>query len=338
MYTLRLTFGYFSDITQRTPTKALELGVQAEKAGFDAVWTSDHFHPWVHTNAKAGFAWVWLGAFAQASQKVAFGTGVTAPTLRYNPAIVAQAFATLGDMYPGRPFLTLGTGEAMNEVPAGADWPAFPERIARLEEAVKITRMLWSKEFVSFQGKYFRLSKANLYTRPQNPIPLYVAASGKKVAQLAGRYADGLLTLPFSDEHYKQVLFPALEKGAKVAGRDPSKIEKLVELQVSYDRDYSKALANTMWWAPTVLPVFFKVPIWDPREIESHGKLVSEAGLKTAWFISSSVEDHIKNIEHYIKLGFNNIHLQNSSWDDTEFISTFGAKVLPYLRETYGEE
>ncbi len=335
---MKPTFGYFSDITQRDLTYALELGVKAEKAGFDAVWTSDHFHPWVHTDAKAGFAWVWLGAFAQASHKVAFGTGVTAPMLRYNPAIVAQAFATLGNMYPGRPFIALGTGEAMNEIPAGASWPAFPERMARLEEAVKIIRMLWTNDFVSYKGKYFRVSKATLYSKPKKPIPLYIAANGKKVAGLAGRYADGLLTLPFPDEHYRDVLFPAFERAAKAEGRDPSKLEKLVELQVSYDPDYKKALENTRWWAPTVLPVFFKVPIWDPKEIESHGKLVSEEGLKTAWFISDSVEDHIKNIERYIKLGFTNIHLQNSSWDDTGFITTFGAKVLPYLKETYGRE
>lgn len=335
---MKQTFGYFSDITQRDLTVALELGVKAEKAGFDAVWTSDHFHPWVHTNAKAGFAWTWLGALGQATNRVAIGTGVTAPILRYNPAIVAQAFATLGNMYPGRAFVALGTGEAMNELPVGAGWPVFSERMNRLEEALKIIRSLFSKDFVTYRGKYYSLKKANLYTKPAKPVPIYVAASGKKIAELAGRYADGLLTLPFPDEHYRDVLFPALESGARKAGRDPTQIEKLVELQVSYDRDYDKAVASTRWWAPTVLPVFFKVPISDPREIEAHGNLVSEEGLKTAWFISNSVEDHIKNIERYIKLGFTNIHLQNSSWDDSDFIETFGSKVLPYLRETYGKE
>jgi coenzyme F420-dependent glucose-6-phosphate dehydrogenase len=127
-------------------------------------------------------------------------------------------------------------------------------------------------------------------------------------------------------------------KGARASGRDPSEIEKLVELQVSYDKDYDKALEATKWWAPTVLPVFFKVPISDPREIESHGALVSEDGLKTGWFISDSIDAHIKNIERYIKLGFTNIHLQSSSWDDSNFISEFGSKVLPYLKEAYGKE
>jgi coenzyme F420-dependent glucose-6-phosphate dehydrogenase len=333
-----LTLGYYSDITQREPTDAIRFGKLAEEAGFDAVWTSDHFHPWVHTNAKCGFAWVWLGSFGASTRKVMFGTGITAPIIRYNPAIVAQAFATLGNMYPSRPFIAVGTGEAMNELPVGMKWPHFRERAERLEEAVKIMKMLWSEEFVSFRGKYYSLKKANLYTKPKKPVPLYIAANGPTVAELAGKYADGLLTLPFPDEHYRNVLFPAVAKGARASGRDPSEIEKLVELQVSYDKDYDKALEATKWWAPTVLPVFFKVPISDPREIESHGALVSEDGLKTGWFISDSIDAHIKNIERYIKLGFTNIHLQSSSWDDSNFISEFGSKVLPYLKEAYGKE
>ncbi len=130
-----------------------------------------------------------------------FGTGLTAPTTRYHPAIVAQAFATLGDMYPGRVFIALGTGEAMNELPLGLNWPGFKERAERLEEAIKVMRLLWTKEFVNFRGKYYRLSGANLYTKPQRPIPIYVAANGPKTAEMAGRHADGFLTLPFPDSH-----------------------------------------------------------------------------------------------------------------------------------------
>jgi coenzyme F420-dependent glucose-6-phosphate dehydrogenase len=334
---LMLKLGYYSDITQRTPAQAIDYAALAEREGFDAIWTGDHFHPWVHTDAKCGFAWVWLGALGQRTNRVMMGTGITCPTIRYHPAIVAQAYATLGDMYPGRVFIAVGTGEAMNELPLGLKWPSFKERKERLEEAVKIMRMLWSKEFADFRGKYYRLRRANLYTKPKKPIPLYIAANGPTVAEMAGKYADGFLTLPFPEEHYTDVLFPALTKGARQAGRDPDKIEKLMELQMSYDEDYDKAVENTRWWAPTVMPIFFKAPIADPREIEAHGKLVSEEGLLTGWFISNSVEEHIKNIERYIKLGFTNIHLQSSSPDETKFIQTFGKKVLPYLRETYGK-
>jgi coenzyme F420-dependent glucose-6-phosphate dehydrogenase len=334
---MKITLGYYSDITQRTPAEAIDYAVHAEKEGFDAVWTGDHFHPWVHTGAKCGFAWTWLGALGQRTSRVMMGTGVTAPIIRYHPAIVAQAFATLSDMYPGRPFIAVGTGEAMNELPLGLKWPTFRERTERLEEAVKIMRLLWNNEFVSFRGKYFRLRKANLYTKPKKPIPLYIAANGPTVAQIAGRYADGFLTLPFPDSHYKEVLFPALEQGARQEGRDPSKIEKLMELQMSYDEDYDKAVQSARWWAPTVMPIFFKAPIADPHEIEAHGKLVSDEGLLTGWFISSRLEDHIKNIERYIKLGFTNIHLQSSSPNENEFISAFGKRVLPYLKDTYRE-
>jgi len=333
---VKLALGYYSDITQRSPTQALRYATMAEKEGFDSIWTGDHFHPWVHTDAKCGFAWVWFGSLGERTTRVMFGPGLTAPTIRYHPAIVAQAFATLGDMYPGRPFIALGTGEAMNELPLGLNWPPFKERAERLEEAIKIMRLLWTKEFVDFRGKYYRLRGANLYTKPQKPIPLYVAANGPKVAEIAGRYADGFLTLPFPDSHYTDVLFPALEEGARETGRDPSKIEKLMELQMSYDEDYDKAVQAARWWAPTVMPIFFKAPISDPREIEAHGKLVSEEGLLTGWFISSKIDDHIKNIERYVKLGFTNIHLQSSSPDESNFIRTFGRKVLPYLKETYG--
>ena len=335
---MKLILGYYSDITQRNTAQGLENAVIAEKEGFDSVWTGDHFHPWVHTDARSAFAWVWLGALGQRTNHVSLGTGLTAPIIRYHPAIVAQAFATLGDMYPGRVFIGLGTGEAMNELPLGLEWPSLRERRERLEEAVRIMRMLWTEDFCTFRGKYYRLNKANLYTKPKTPVRIYIAASGPRGAELAGRFGDGFLTLPFPDNQYTDVLFPAMEKGAKVAGRDPSKIERLMELQMSYDEDYDKAVASARWWAPTVMPIFFKAPISDPREIEAHGKLVSEEGLLTGWFISSSLDDHIKNIEHYIKLGFNNIHLQSSSPDESNFIHTFGKKVLPYIRDNYSDK
>jgi coenzyme F420-dependent glucose-6-phosphate dehydrogenase len=332
---MTLTIGYYSDITQHNPTEALNNAVEAEKAGFDSIWTSDHFHPWVHTNANCGFAWVWLGALGQRTGRISMGTGLTSPILRYHPAIVAQAFATLENMYPDRIFLAVGTGEAMNELPLGLEWPSFKERAERLEEAVKIIRLMWTSEFASYRGKYYRLRKANLYTKPRKAIPVYIAANGPTVAEMAGRLADGFLTCPFPDDHYKNTLFPALERGAKKVGRDPAKVEKLIELQVSYDEDYERALENARWWSPTAMPIFFKAPIFDPREIESYGSLVSDEALRSAWFISNSLDDHIKNIERYIKLGFRNIHLQSCSPHDLGFIHAFGEKVLPYLKDSY---
>jgi len=329
-----IEIGYFAPQEQYAPNQLLEHAVLAEKQGFDAIWTSDHFHPWVHTNAQCGFAWIWLSAVGAKTKNVKIGPGVTAPILRYNPAIVAQAFATLGVMYPNRVFLALGTGEALNEMPVGCDWPSYEERRARLEEAIKIIRFLWSRSFVNFNGKYYRLRKANLYTKPPKPIPLYVAASGPKTAELAGKYADGIVTTPAAPDFY-EVLFSAVEKGAKAAGRDPASVEKLLELMVSYDEDYERAVNACKFWAATCVPVFFKYGIFDPREIEQTGNLVGLEGLKTQWFISSDLDEHIKKIEEYFRMGFKNIHVQSTSPDEKKFIRMYGEKVLPYLKDVY---
>jgi len=320
---------------QHQPTELLEFAVAAEKAGFDSIWSSDHFHPWFHTNAAGGFAWVWTAAAAEKTKRIQYGTGVTCPLFRYNPAIVAQAFATLGYMYPNRIFLGIGTGEAMNEVPLGYSWPGFKERVQRLEESIRVMKLLWTKEWVTFKGRYYNLKKANLYTKPEKPVPLYVAASGATVTRIAGKYADGFLTLPFPENHYRDVLFPALEDSAKNAGRDPSEIDKAIEVYVSYGSDYDVALASVRCWAGTMLPWVFKYPIADPREIEAHGRLVGDKQLKEAWLIGTTPEEHIKWIEKYIKLGFRNLHITSSSPNDIKTIEMYGKNILPYLKTTY---
>lgn len=327
--------GYYAPQEQYAPNKLLEHAVLAEKYGFDAIWTSDHFHPWAHTNAHCGFAWTWLAAVAERTERVKVGTGVTVPILRYNPAIVAQAFATLAAMHPGRVFLGLGTGEALNEMPVGCDWPSYGERRARLEEAIRIIRALWTRPFVNFRGKYYRLRKANLYTKPTKPIPIYVAAAGPKSAELAGKYADGIITTPATPEFYDEILFKAVDRGAKAKKRDPSSVEKLLEFMVSYDEDYERAVNACKFWAATCVPIFFKYGISDPREIEQTGNLVGLEGLKTQWFISTDLDDHIKEIEKYVKLGFKNIHVQSTSPDEKKFIRAYGEKVLPYLKGAY---
>ena len=320
---------------QHQPTKLLEFAVAAEKAGFDSIWSSDHFHPWFQTNAAGGFAWVWTAAAAERTKRIQYGTGVTCPLFRYNPAIVAQAFATLGYMYPNRIFLGIGTGEAMNEVPLGYSWPGFKERTQRLEEAIRIMKLLWTEEWVTFKGRYYNLKKANLYTKPAHAIPLYVAASGATVTRIAGKYADGFLTLPFPESHYRDILFPALDESAKKAGRDPSTIDKAIEVYVSYGANYEEALASVRCWAGTILPFVFKYPIADPREIEAYGRLVGDKQLTEAWLIGTTPEEHIKWVEKYIKLGFRNLHITSSSPNDLKTIEMYGKDVLPYLKSTY---
>jgi coenzyme F420-dependent glucose-6-phosphate dehydrogenase len=331
-----IKIGYAAEHEQYQPLPLLDYTVEAERVGFDSIWTSDHFHPWAHTNAAGGFAWIWMAAAAERTRRVEIGTAVTCPILRYNPAIVAQAFATLRAMYPNRIFIGLGTGQAMNEATVGYRWPPFKERAERLVEAIKIMRLLWSHSFVNFKGKYYTLRNANLYTKPTSPPPIFVAAAGPTVAEIAGRYADGLLTNIFPEQHYREVLFPALERGAKTAGRDPSEITKALEIWVSYDEDYDKALETARFWAACLLPAITKFEITDPREIEQHGRLVGDRQLAEYWLIGTKPEDHIKHLEKYIKMGFRDIHIQSSSPDEIKTVKMYGEHVLPYLHSTYG--
>jgi len=332
-----LKIGLATEHEQYQPLPLLDYAVEAERVGFDTIWTSDHFHPWAHTNAAGGFAWVWMAAAAERTKRVEIGTSVTCPTLRYNPAIVAQAFATLRNMYPGRIFIGLGTGEAMNEVPVGCPWPPFKERAERLEEAIRVMKLLWSGSFVNFKGKYYRLRKANLYTKPSSPPPIFLAASGPTVAEMAGKHCDGLLTLPLPEERYRDVLFPALERGARSAGRDPNEVVKALELCVAYDEDYEKALRTARFWAAGIMPLAYKYEIIDPREIEEYGRFVGDEQLTKYWLIGTKPEDHIKHMEKYIKMGFRDIHVESSSPDEIKTIRMYGKHVLPYIRSTYGE-
>ena len=217
-------------------------------------------------------------------------------------------------------------------------WPSFKERAARLEEAIQIMKMLWSKEIVSFKGKYFKLRKANLYTKPASPPPIFVGASGRTAARIAGKYADGLLTLTAPEEHYKNVVFPAMEEGAKSVGRDPSKIVKAVEIAVSYDEDYDKALEASRYWGGALLPVVFTQRIYDTREVEACGSLVGDKQIAENRLIGTSPEQHIKHLEKFLKTGFQHIYIQSSSPDEIKTIRMYSKQVLPYLRSTYGDQ
>lgn len=330
-------FGYGIAVEQRTPTMGLTLASEAEKSGFDSVWFSDHFHPWFDTNACGGFAWVCIASAAERTRNVHFGTAITCPMFRYNPAIVAQAFATLGSLYPSRIFLSVGTGEAMNEVPVGYDWPDFHERIKRLEEAVKIIRLLWNNNWVTFNGHYYKLRKANLYTKPEKPVPLFIAGNGPKTTRLAGLYGDGFLTGALPEEYLQNVIFPALKKGTQEAGRDYEGIEKATELMVSYADDYDIALEAIRCWAGNCFPAVYQYPITDPRVIESYGNLVGEKQLAKAMLIATTPEEHIKGIEKYIRLGFTNIHIGSSSPDEFKTLEMYAKHVIPYLKSTYAQ-
>jgi len=330
-----LKLGYWCAQEQHSPDKIIEFSSIAEVVGFDIISVSDHFHPWSDTGGQSAFPWLMVGIIAERTKKVAVGTSVTTPLFRYHPAIVAQAFATLGYLYPGRIFLTLGTGHSMNETPLGFEWPTSPkEKIKRLEEAVEIINLLWSKEFVTYDGNYYKIHKAKLYTKPKEKIPIYIATANKAVAKIAGKYADGIMVNPRGLENYEEIV-SSMEKEAKRRNRDPNELKKLMEFKVSYDVDYDKALKSTRFWASSAILRHMREKVSDPRELED---MVSEQEIdkiKKTWLIATDSEQIIKSLENFLKLRMDIIFIHSASPDERKFLNILGRDVLPWMREFY---
>ncbi len=332
----RLTLGYKASAEQFPPQRLLDLAVMAEATGFDSVWTSDHFQPWRHTDGHAPNALVWLGAATQATRRVTLGTSVLTPSFRYNPAIVAQAFATLSCLAPGRMILGVGTGESMNEVPVGIDWPDQKERFARLKEAVQLIEQLWREEFVSFRGEFFRTHDATVYDRPERPVPIYIAASGPAAARLAGRVASGFIcTSGKGEELYTQTLLPALAEGAHKAGRDAGPMDKMIEMKVSFDTDRDRALEDTKVWAALALPAETKAGVHDPRDLEALAR-EAEPIAHTRWLVSSDPDEHVDQLAPYLGYGFNHLVFHFPGGDQEAAIARYSELILPRLRARFG--
>ena len=231
-----IRIGYKASAEQFAPRELLDFAVRAEDLGLDLVAISDHFQPWRHHGGHAPSALTWLGAAGQATHRVALGTSVLTPTLRWHPSMIAQAFATLATLNPGRVFLGVGSGEAMNETPAtGAPFPGPKERRMRLAESITLMRQLWTQERVDFEGEFYRTDKATIYDRPETPVPIFVAASGPLAARLAGRVGDGFICTSGKDPALYATLLDNVVAGATAAGRDPAAIRRMIEVKVSYD-------------------------------------------------------------------------------------------------------
>jgi coenzyme F420-dependent glucose-6-phosphate dehydrogenase len=332
-----LKLGYKASAEQFGPRQLLDFAVQAEECGFDSVWVSDHFQPWRHTNGHAPFALSWLGAVGERTRRVLLGTSVLTPTFRYQPAIVAQAFGTLGVLNPGRMILGVGTGESLNEIAVtGAEWPPAKERLARLREAVELIRRLWTEERVTFEGTYCRTSNATIYDRPDQPIPIYISAGGPVAAKFAGRAGDGFIcTSGKGIELYRDRLLPAVEEGAKAAGRDPATIERTIEVKVSFDTDRERALADTRIWAALSLPAEDKVAIHDPREMEKKAASVADQAYRR-WLVSNDPDEHIEQIRPYIELGFTHLIFHAPGDDQSRFLQLYSKEILPRIRQRWG--
>jgi coenzyme F420-dependent glucose-6-phosphate dehydrogenase len=331
-----LRLGYKASAEQFAPRELLDYAVAAEELGLDSVAVSDHFQPWRHTDGHAPFAMSWLAAVGERTSRVLLGTSVLTPTLRYHPAIVAQAFGTLGALYPGRVFLGVGSGEAMNDIPAtGGVWPKFRERSARLEEAVGLMRELWDGERVSHEGAYYRTLRATVYDKPETRVPVYVAASGPKAAALAGRIGDGFICTSGKDPALYEQLLEALERGAGEAGRDAAQIDRYIEVKVSYDADVDYAREACRWWAALGLTTEEKSGVDDPLELERLADANADRGA-SRFIVSDDPQEVVERVATYVDLGFRHLVFHAPGHDQRRFLDAFCADVLPLLRERFG--
>jgi coenzyme F420-dependent glucose-6-phosphate dehydrogenase len=324
--------GYKASAEQFDPATLLEFAVEAERTGLEIVAISDHFQPWVHTGGHSPAALPWLGAAAARTSSATLGTSVLTPTLRYHPSIIAQAFATLGCLAPGRVFLGVGTGEAMNETPVtGGEFPGRKERRQRLAEAIELIRLLWRDERVDFEGRFYRTQRATVYDRPDEPVPIYVAASGPLAAKLAGRAGDGFICTSGKDPALYEELLGKVAEGASDAGRDPARIRRMIEIKVSYDRDRERAFENTHFWAALGLEPEQKEGIEDPLEMERVAREnVDQAPRR--FICSDDPEEVVEKIRVYVELGFDELLLHAPGHDQRRFLEQFGEDVLPLLR------
>jgi coenzyme F420-dependent glucose-6-phosphate dehydrogenase len=331
-----LRIGYKASAEQFGPRQLLDYAVQAEQVGLDSVLVSDHVQPWRHHGGHAPFSLSWLAAVGERTERVQLGTSVMTPTFRYNPAVVAQAFATLGCLYPGRVMLGVGTGEALNEVAVGsvADWPDFKERFARLREAVRLMRELWTNERVTFEGDYYRTTDATVYDRPEAPVPVYVAAGGPLVARYAGRSGDGFIcTSGKGEELYRDRLLPAVDEGLEKSGRTREDLDRMIEVKLSWDPDHDQAVRNCRFWAALSLTPEQKHGTSDPLEMERLGDALSDEQVAKRWIVSSDPQEVVDAVRTYVDLGFNHLVFHAPGEDQSRFLRTFAEQVLPGLRE-----
>jgi coenzyme F420-dependent glucose-6-phosphate dehydrogenase len=317
---------------QTNPLDLLNDVIKMDKKGIERCWSSDHYMPWWHTGSSGGAAWPWIGAALAKTTKIILGTGVTPPILRYHPAIVAQVFATLGFMFPNRVFLGVGRGEALNEVPAGNSWPSNLERFQRLKEAIHLIKKLWTEEWVNFRGQYYWVKDSNLYTKPEKPIPLYIAGLKPQSAQLAGEEGDGFITNELDVESIKNKLLPAVKEGTRRSGKDYDSLEKILFIPASYDEDLQEALQSIRFWRGAMIKAFFEVDIHDPRIIEENAQVIGDDTLQEMLLVISNAEEGIKKLKKYTDLGFTEIVLTNSSPNREKLINLIAESIAPEFK------
>ena len=332
---MTLKLGYKASAEQFDPRELVEIAVAAEAHGMESVAVSDHFQPWRHEGGHAPFSLTWMAAVGERTTTIQIGTSVMTPTFRYNPAVIAQAFASMGVMYPGRIMLGVGTGEALNEIATGwtGEWPEFKERFARLRESIDLMRRLWTEDRVNFDGEYYKTVDASIYDRPETPIPVYVAAGGPVVARYAGRAGDGFIcTSGKGMTLYTDELIPAVKEGAEKAERDYEAIDRMIEIKLSYDTDPNVALENTRFWSPLSLSAEQKHDITDPIKMEKAADALPIEQIAKRWIVGSDPDEVVASIKQYVDAGLNHLVFHAPGHDQRRFLELFERDLAPRLR------
>ncbi len=328
-----LTIGYAAMLEQFRPQEVIGYTALAEQHGFSGCMAADHFQPWVPQQGQAGFVWNVLTAVGERTRGD-MGPGVTCPSFRFHPAMVAQAAATLEDMYPGRSWLGVGSGEALNEHIIAGYWPEAGERSARMFEAIEIIKKLFDASLagrdVRHEGRYFKLGSTRLWTMPAAPPPILVATAGPVNAKKTGQFADGIITVGAPLEKIGG-LFDKFAEGARAAGKNPDAMPRVLQLHLSWAPTDAEALTNAITEWPNGGMKFPKADIRSPLDFEQMAKLVRPEDFVGRMVIDSDPDVHRAYIQRFVDLGFDRIYLHNVGRNQAEWIETFGRDVLPKL-------
>ncbi|RRR73337.1 MAG: TIGR03557 family F420-dependent LLM class oxidoreductase [Candidatus Viridilinea halotolerans] len=322
--------GLAAALEQFHPNELLQHCTLAEHYGFEGVMAADHFQPWVPAQGHNAFAYSWMGALGMVT-KGDFGPGVTCPSFRTHPAVVAQAAATLGAMFPERFWLGLGSGELLNEHVVAGVWPDALVRFEMLQEATVLIQQLLAGKEVRYRGRYFSMSKVRLWTLPEQPVPIYIAATGPQTVRWAGRVCDGLITPGASPAKLRGIL-ENFAAGAREAGKDPAQMPKFLQLHVSWAETDEEALQNALVEWPNGGMNFPKQDVRSPEDFAAMARLVRPEDFKGRVLISSDLEAHRAHLQSFFELGFDAIYVHNVGRNQEAWLKAYGEQVLPALQ------
>jgi G6PDH family F420-dependent oxidoreductase len=314
-------FGYFLSTEEFTPAQLVEQAVLAEEHGFEALWISDHFHPWNDEQGQSPFVWSVIGAISQACN-LPVTTAVTCPTYRINPVIIAQAAATSAVMLDGRFVLGLGSGEALNEHVLGDPWPSADVRLEQLEESIEVIRELWQGGFVNHRGRHYTVDTARIYTLPDQPPPIYVSGFGPQAVDLATRVADGYITTSEDPD--------LLQRWRDGSGGKPAQVGK----KVCWAEDEATGvdIAHRLW-ANSGVPGELAQVLPSPRHFEQVSQLVTKQQTADSVACGPDVDAHVAALRPAVEAGFEEVYVSNMGPHYADMIREYGASVLPRLRE-----